>query len=201
MGRLPEADGELIHSQGNNSSYDVSGEKLGWKDANIIGDKGVADVCRILKGKHEIKTHTAGGKGPSGMGWRDTGCFIVEVEAKDTRGNIRPSGIFAPDLADEDAFWNDFLDDDGVVSRFYSSVGTMRAFINDLRKKPHTSRGYDRCTWSGNGGRAHNCKVELGVDVYGPEIEVALRVMKEHKEQSHKKLKERYKRYSIDWCK
>ena len=201
MGRINKADGELIIATGNQTDGDICGKNLGWKDANKVGDKGVDEVCRILKGKHEVKTHTARGKGPSGKGWMDTGCFIVELEAKDTRGNIRPSGIFAPDLADETAFWNDFLDDDGVVSRFYSSVGALRPFINDLRKKPYISTGLRRCTWSGNGGRAHNCKVELGVDVYGPEIEVALRVMKEHEEQSHKKLKELWKRHKANKCK
>ena len=200
MPRLPEADGELIHSQGNNSSYDVSGEKLGWKDANIIGDKGVADVCRILKGKHEIKTHTAGGKGPSGMGWRDTGCFIVEVEAKDTRGNIRPSGIFAPDLADEAAFWNILLDEDDKVAEWFScSVGTMRAFINDLRKDEANDW---RFGWSGNDARAYNCKVSIDANPGAEAVKFIREERNKAKDKEFlKEMKAAYKRHSIDWCK
>jgi len=200
MGRINKADGELIIATGNQTDGDICGKNLGWKDANKVGDKGVDEVCRILKGKHEVKTHTARGKGPSGKGWMDTGCFIVEVAAKDTQGNIRPSGIFAPDLADEAAFWNILLDEDGkVAERFSCSVGTMRAFINDLRKDEANDW---RFGWSGNDARAYNCKVSIDAN---PGAEAVKFIRKERNKAADteflKGMKKAYKRYSIDWCK
>lgn len=132
-----------------------------FKLLDAISDVGVREVLDLLRNKHEMKVQTPYGTGPSGNGWINTGCFVVEVAAK-KRGKVEPTGIMVPELSDDSTFWNILVDHD--MKPVYTScckVGLMRRFIQ--RRLDEGVEGRD-WGWGGIGGRAKWVKVPIPKD-------------------------------------
>ena len=171
-------------------------EWVPFRETNKIGKVGELALVNILKNKHEVKTHTSNGMGPSGRGWLQTGNYIVEFESKDRNGNIKPSGIMAPDLDDDATFWNVLEHEGRVVYVAKCKVSRMRRYIKKRLDDPQYAHTHG---WWGNGGCAHSMKVPIPES--DPEAEEAMELIEDYKKGEKERSLTRNVRLKEAWQK